>query len=202
MDKFNFDPELIRNKIVHCFWWIQLAALGAILAASGALGLVYELVWTRLLSLILGSTSLGVAAALAGFMGGLAGGSLLAGIYSTGRAGGGVGSVYAINALGAIGGSLAATFLLIPLLGTRISLVAVSSLNLAVGAWALWRSAAEGVWKRLWPVAVPLAVLMLVSGYSRWNPRYLTAGSLIKVIQEEIKESEGAGQKPNAGLDI
>jgi len=101
---------------------------------------------------------------------------LRAGIYSTGRAGGGVGSVYAINALGAISGSLLATFLMIPLLGTRVSLIAVSSLNLAVGAWALWRSAAGGVGKRLWPVAVPLAVLMLVIGYSQWNPRYLTAG--------------------------
>ncbi|MCK5218192.1 fused MFS/spermidine synthase, partial [bacterium] len=115
---------------------------------------------------------------------------LRAGIYSTGRTGGGVGSVYAINALGAIGGSLAATFLMIPLLGTRVSLITVSSLNLAVGAWALWRSTAvEGVGKRLWPMAVPLAVLILVSGYSRWNPSYLTTGfyttNLVNLFHEK-----------------
>ena len=34
------------------------------------------------------------------------------------------------------------------------------------------------------------------------NPRNKTAGSLIKVIQEEIRESGAAGRKPNAGLDI
>ncbi len=34
------------------------------------------------------------------------------------------------------------------------------------------------------------------------NPRNETAGSLITVIQEEIRESGAAGRKPNAGLDI
>jgi spermidine synthase len=47
--------------------------------ASGAAGLVYEVIWMRMLSITLGATAPAVAAVLASFMGGLALGSYLGG---------------------------------------------------------------------------------------------------------------------------
>src|SRR5438270_3998156 len=46
---------------------------------SGASGLVFEVLWTRELGLIFGSTTLAIATVLSAFMGGLALGSHLAG---------------------------------------------------------------------------------------------------------------------------
>jgi len=46
---------------------------------SGACGLVYEVVWTRMLGLIMGSTTFSITTVLTSFMGGLALGSYLAG---------------------------------------------------------------------------------------------------------------------------
>src|SRR5262245_66432340 len=46
---------------------------------SGASGLIYELVWQRLLNLVFGVSTLSVSATLAAFMGGLAAGGLLFG---------------------------------------------------------------------------------------------------------------------------
>jgi len=50
----------------------------AVFLLSGASGLIYQVVWSRALTLIFGSTSQGVATVLAAFMGGLALGSWLA----------------------------------------------------------------------------------------------------------------------------
>jgi spermidine synthase len=52
---------------------------GVIYFCSGAAGLIYEVVWTRLLSLQLGHTVWAVGTVLAAFMGGLALGALIAG---------------------------------------------------------------------------------------------------------------------------
>src|SRR5919206_1469917 len=46
---------------------------------SGASGLIFELLWTRLLTLVFGSTTLAVSTVLTAFMGGLGLGSYLAG---------------------------------------------------------------------------------------------------------------------------
>src|SRR5437879_10309374 len=45
---------------------------------SGATGLIYEVLWARMLGLVFGATTLAVSAVLAAFMGGLALGSALA----------------------------------------------------------------------------------------------------------------------------
>ncbi|MFI5348967.1 MAG: fused MFS/spermidine synthase [Elusimicrobiota bacterium] len=50
---------------------------------------------------------------------------------------GGVGRVYAFNTAGAVAGSLAASFFLIPALGTRNAVLALAALELAVGFAAL-----------------------------------------------------------------
>src|SRR2546425_9106804 len=46
---------------------------------SGATGLIYEVLWARMLGLVFGATTLAVSTVLASFMGGLALGSALAG---------------------------------------------------------------------------------------------------------------------------
>src|ERR1700704_2504100 len=49
---------------------------------SGATGLIYEVLWARMLGLVFGATTLAVSTVLAAFMGGLALGSALAGRLS------------------------------------------------------------------------------------------------------------------------
>ena len=60
----------MRNAIRICFF------------LSGASGLVFELLWTRMLSLVFGSTTLAISTVLSAFMGGLGLGSWLAGKYA------------------------------------------------------------------------------------------------------------------------
>ena len=61
---------MIRAIILICFF------------LSGACGLVYEVAWIRLLSLVFGNTVFALSTVLASFMGGLAIGSILFGKYS------------------------------------------------------------------------------------------------------------------------
>jgi spermidine synthase len=58
----------------------------ALFFASGATALVYQVVWVRSLSLILGASHLAVSIVLAAFMGGLALGALAIGRQAAGRA--------------------------------------------------------------------------------------------------------------------
>ena len=54
-------------------------AIGVCFVLSGATGLIYEVLWARMLGLVFGATTLAVSTVLAAFMGGLALGSALAG---------------------------------------------------------------------------------------------------------------------------
>ena len=58
---------------------LQRAVLLLVFTLSGASGLIYEVLWTRRLTHIFGSTTLAVSTVLAAFMGGLAVGSVLLG---------------------------------------------------------------------------------------------------------------------------
>src|SRR5262252_10095920 len=60
-------PRAFRLAFVACY------------AASGAAALIYEVTWTRLLTLHIGHTVAAVSTVLAAFMGGLAAGASLAG---------------------------------------------------------------------------------------------------------------------------
>ena len=53
--------------------------IGLCFVLSGATGLIYEVLWARMLGLVFGATTLAVSTVLAAFMGGLALGSALAG---------------------------------------------------------------------------------------------------------------------------
>ncbi|HEV8169156.1 MAG TPA: fused MFS/spermidine synthase, partial [Pyrinomonadaceae bacterium] len=55
------------------------SAVGLCFILSGAAGLIYEVLWARMLGLVFGATTLAVSTVLAAFMGGLALGSALAG---------------------------------------------------------------------------------------------------------------------------
>jgi spermidine synthase len=55
--------------------------MGACFVLSGATGLIYEVLWARMLGLVFGATTLAVSTVLAAFMGGLAIGSALAGRF-------------------------------------------------------------------------------------------------------------------------
>src|ERR1041384_7822707 len=56
-----------------------LRIVAACFILSGATGLIYEVLWARMLGLVFGATTLAVSTVLAAFMGGLALGSALAG---------------------------------------------------------------------------------------------------------------------------
>jgi spermidine synthase len=57
--------------------------IGLCFVFSGATGLIYEVLWSRMLGLVFGATTLAVSTVLAAFMGGLALGSALAGRFGS-----------------------------------------------------------------------------------------------------------------------
>ena len=57
--------------------------IGLCFIFSGATGLIYEVLWARMLGLVFGATTLAVSTVLAAFMGGLALGSALAGCFGS-----------------------------------------------------------------------------------------------------------------------
>src|SRR6267142_534071 len=68
-------------KSVHSRQGFRLIAICFVL--SGATGLIYEVIWARMLGLVFGATTLAISTVLAAFMGGLALGSALAGRLGT-----------------------------------------------------------------------------------------------------------------------
>ena len=194
--------------------------IGICFVVSGATGLIYEVLWARMLGLVFGATTLAVSTVLAAFMGGLALGSALAGrlgsrlqrplrayglieigiaayallvpllftcvdnlyafiwqqfhpgflvfslwrfvlssalllvpttlmgatlpvlsaalLRSARRNSNSVTRLYACNLAGAIIGTLAAGFVLLPSLGVRSTIVVAASLNILVGAIAIF----------------------------------------------------------------
>lgn len=68
-----------RSIPVHNYSSATLRLVAACFFLSGATGLIYEVLWARMLGLVFGATTLAVSTVLAAFMGGLALGSALAG---------------------------------------------------------------------------------------------------------------------------
>ena len=71
-----FDTQTIP---MHSYSSRSLRLVAACFFLSGATGLIYEVLWARMLGLVFGATTLAVSTVLAAFMGGLALGSALAG---------------------------------------------------------------------------------------------------------------------------
>ncbi|HEX7329908.1 MAG TPA: fused MFS/spermidine synthase [Pyrinomonadaceae bacterium] len=192
---------------------------GVCFVLSGATGLIYEVLWARMLGLVFGATTLAISTVLAAFMGGLALGSALAGklawrirkplstygwmeigiaiyallvpflfrwidhvyvliwqqlqpgyftfslwrfvlsglvllvpttlmgatlpvlsaalVHSSGRDSNSVTRLYACNLAGAILGTLAAGFVLLPFLGVRATIAVAAAINVVVGVIAI-----------------------------------------------------------------
>src|SRR3954470_22916505 len=66
--------ELLYTYPVRSLWLIAICFI-----LSGATGLIYEVLWARMLGLVFGATTFAVSTVLAAFMGGLALGSAWAG---------------------------------------------------------------------------------------------------------------------------
>jgi len=98
-----------------------------------------------------------------------------------GRIGRDVGRLYLSNTAGNIAGSLAAGFLLIPLVGIHKTILAAAILGALVGLAAIWNTSKEPA-KRL--AAFGLCGLVLVPGFwvnrQGWDPRVLTSGLYIR----------------------
>lgn len=75
--------ESARPQSVLATYSLKTVSLiGLCFVFSGATGLIYEVLWARMLGLVFGATTLAVSTVLAAFMGGLALGSALAGRWS------------------------------------------------------------------------------------------------------------------------
>ncbi len=71
----NSSPKVYSRK--------ALSLITVCFVLSGATGLIYEVLWARMLGLVFGATTLAISAVLCAFMGGLALGSALAGRLAT-----------------------------------------------------------------------------------------------------------------------
>ena len=75
-------PMITRTTGTDLTAWYTRGSVRLVAACfilSGATGLIYEVLWARMLGLVFGGTTLAVSTVLAAFMGGLALGSALAG---------------------------------------------------------------------------------------------------------------------------
>lgn len=93
-----------------------------------------------------------------------------------------VGAVYAWNTVGAIGGSLAASFVLIPMLGPDRAIVAAACVNLALCAVLLRRAVS------LVPAAAIAGALLM----PRWDADVLASGVYIYGPHYQVRIDEGA----------
>jgi spermidine synthase len=90
-----------------------------------------------------------------------------------GTLGGQLGRLYAWNTVGAIAGSIAAGFLLFPLLGAQKTMALGIGTIMLSGTAIIWRSGLS--WKRT--AAGAIAVVAVIAGlYPRWDPRRMSSG--------------------------
>ncbi|HWN07730.1 MAG TPA: fused MFS/spermidine synthase [Pyrinomonadaceae bacterium] len=73
------DSSAAKPTAPSAYSATTLRIIAACFILSGATGLIYEILWARMLGLVFGATTLAVSTVLAAFMGGLALGSALAG---------------------------------------------------------------------------------------------------------------------------
>ncbi|MGI8898354.1 MAG: fused MFS/spermidine synthase [Pyrinomonadaceae bacterium] len=73
----------VKPPAIRFYSMRSLSLIGVCFVLSGATGLIYEVLWARMLGLVFGATTLAVSTVLAAFMGGLALGSALAGQFAS-----------------------------------------------------------------------------------------------------------------------
>ena len=72
-------PKSLRSGSLMGYSSKSVSVIAICFVLSGATGLIYEVLWARMLGLVFGATTLAVSTVLASFMGGLALGSAIAG---------------------------------------------------------------------------------------------------------------------------
>ncbi|HVE39077.1 MAG TPA: fused MFS/spermidine synthase [Planctomycetota bacterium] len=86
-----------------------------------------------------------------------------------------VGAVYSANTLGSIVGSIAGSFVVVPLIGLASTVKVAATINLAVAAFLLAREAPRR-WLGAIPAAVALGGWLLLPA---WDPQVLTSGAFL-----------------------
>ncbi len=100
---------------------------------------------------------------------------------------GSVGTVYASNTLGTILGAFAGGFLLIPWLGVRDTLIAVSALEIGLGLWVAWKVAEHATGRAALVVATGFALVVLPLLRPGWDDLLMNSG-VYYYIQDVPKE--------------
>jgi spermidine synthase len=93
------------------------------------------------------------------------------------QVGSGVGTIYAVNTLGAIAGAFAGGFVLLPAFGIQQSIMVGAFINLAVGYFLILADPHPGRARRLALGSIAAATLVtLALRLPQWDPRVLTSG--------------------------
>jgi len=111
-------------------------------------------------------------------------------IYASGaeRVGRDVGTAYSVNTLGAILGSFAAGFVVLPILGLQRGLALGGILTVLVGAAFLWQSRAR--LRRPLALAFPALAVIVMLALPRWSLEHFSAGLFRVSIAKDIIESQ------------
>ena len=109
-----------------------------------------------------------------------------------------IGVVYGVNTIGALAGSLAAAFVLLPLLGLQQTLRFAGLVGVGAGCLAFLTGRLMG-WRRWAAIAASLVSISLLLGTPKWDPNLLASGgykyaSQIRGLGLDLSTSLRAGR--------
>jgi spermidine synthase len=90
------------------------------------------------------------------------------------RVGYDVGTIYAVNTAGAIGGTIVGGFLLVPLLGLALTIKIAIGLNLSLAV--VLSLVSRGGWVRTISTALSFAAFFPLAVFQQWDPRVMSSG--------------------------
>ncbi|MEO6393344.1 MAG: fused MFS/spermidine synthase [Pyrinomonadaceae bacterium] len=149
--------------------------IGVCFVLSGATGLIYEVLWARMLGLVFGATTFAISTVLAAFMGGLALGSALSGRYAKQLRN-------PLRAYGSLEIGIAIYALLVPLLFRLVDWLYA----------ALWSQVQAGFFVfSLWRFLLASAVLLIPTALM---------GATLPILSSAILRSDRSGPTAITGL--
>ena len=96
------------------------------------------------------------------------------------KIGKGIGEVYSANNIGAIIGSFGAGFVLIPLLGIKMSIIIAGVLNIFVGSFILFKASKE-LFKKVVPFVI---IIFLILGiFGNYNIQKMHSGGFYRTLE-------------------
>jgi len=105
---------------------------------------------------------------------------IVAKYYTRDKIGKGIGEIYAANNLGAIIGSFAAGFILIPLLGIKASIIFAGVINLIIGSWILFVTN-KRIFKRIIPIV--LIIFLILAFFGNYNIQQMHSGGFYRTSE-------------------